>query len=421
MKSYENSNIRCMLDELERIIIHAEKAVPSVQEGKNERWEQINFEQLTRESESKINVLQRELYTLADIDAMKMSAEDMDKILQRFHKFDVQFLAEINKQLNIEQKKLEKAEKDYNSSYKDNQDDEISIIQYNERNIFIDLFKLGIKIVLGKIKEYDENIIKDAKSRVRYSQQIIVRFERITAEFRTVVRKLSGIHKMLLDKINQATVSNIENQTKEENQEVVPSSNRGRKKEQWWGGEWENHTEQEVEQRLKQAYDATNSLLLDFKGEKNIVIDKSRNAVWAAVYFYAAETEHLVNPGKKANCISFIGNKENPRGLYNIGVNCNRNTVNNYYKIIKGFLRATINLNSNSPNINLFIQKINDEKNTDEYPSTREWLRSNFKNVTNELGDKDNSSEDIVMFVAKNLQILRRIFLKVQPYFKKTS
>ena len=93
MKSYENSNVRCMLDELERIIIHAEKAVPSVQEGKNERWEQINFEQLTRESESKINVLQRELDALADIEAMKMAAEDMDKILQRFHKFDVQFLA----------------------------------------------------------------------------------------------------------------------------------------------------------------------------------------------------------------------------------------------------------------------------------------------------------------------------------------
>ena len=101
-------------------------------------------------------------------------------------------------------------------------------------------------------------------------------------------------------------------------------------------------------------------------------------------------------------------------------MNCNKGTVNNYYKIIKGFLKANIEINSDSPYINQLILKISEEKNTDEYPLTREWLRDNknFMHVSKELGDKVNTSEDIVMFVAKNLPILQRTFYKVQPYFK---
>ena len=53
MKDYENSNIKCMLAELNRIISHAENAVPNVGESNNQRWEEINFEQLTRDSESR--------------------------------------------------------------------------------------------------------------------------------------------------------------------------------------------------------------------------------------------------------------------------------------------------------------------------------------------------------------------------------
>ena len=418
MKNHENCYVKCILAELERIITHAEKAIPRVEEGNNQRWEEINFEQLTRESESKLNLLRSEVNTLTNIEIMKAVAEDMNCLLQRFHKFDKEIVSNTHDKLKIEKNRLVEAEK-YNSLLNNTFQRSMILSPYLPKSPIIQITKIIADWGTLHNQHKTRKEINDTKNKIHFYDQFIARFEQITTEFRLVVSKLNEIYQILLAKINQATVSNFENHTKEEKQEVIFSSNRGRKKEQWWGGKWENLTEQEVEQRLKQAYEATYSLLSDFKGEKNIVIDKSRNAVWAAVYFYAAETEHLVNPGKKANCISFIGNKENPRGLYNIGVNCNRNTVNNYYKIIKGFLKATINLNSNSPNINLFIQKINDEKNTDEYPSTREWLRSNFKNVTNELGDKDNSSEDIVMFVAKNLQILRRIFLKVQPYFKK--
>lgn len=412
MKSYENSNVKCMLNELERIIIHAEKAIPSVQEGNNERWEQINFEQLTRESESKINMLRRELDALTDIEAMKMVAEEMNKIMQRFHKFDVQFLAEINKQLKIEQKELEEAEKWY-SSYKNNQDNEVNIIQYNEPDLFVLLLDCLNDKFQNKTKKNLENIVEDARSRVRLNLQLIARFEQITAEFRSVVREISGIHTMLLQKINQASVSNIENHTNEEKIEILPSSNKGRKKEQWWGGKWENLTEQEVEQHLKQAYDATSSMLSNLKEEKNIAIDKALNAVWAAVYFYAAESEGLVNPQKSANNIGYIGNAENPRGLYNIGVNCNKGTVHKYYKIIKTFLKATIDNDSNLPYVNQLIQKIKEEKNND----THEWLRKNLIYVTREIEDKLNPSEDVIMFVVKNLTIIRKIFFSIHPHF----
>ena len=419
MKNHENCYVKCILAELERIITHAEKAIPRVEEGKNQRWEEINFEQLTRESESKLNLLRSEVNTLTNIEIMKAVAEDMNCLLQRFHKFDKEIVSNTHDKLKIEKNRLVEAEK-YNSLLNNTFQRSMILSPYLPKSPIIQITKIIADWGTLHNQHKTRKEINDTKNKIHFYNQFIARFEQITAEFRLIVSMLNEIYQILLAKINQATISNIDNQAKEEKLEVSPSNNRGRKKEQWWGGEWDNLTEQEVEQRLKQAYDATNSLLSDLKGGKNIDIDKSRNAVWAAVYFYAAEKEGFVNPNKSANSISFIGEKENPRGLYNIGVNCNKGTVNNYYKIIKGFLKANIEINSDSPYINQLILKISEEKNTDEYPLTREWLRDNknFMHVSKELGDKVNTSEDIVMFVAKNLPILQRTFYKVQPYFK---
>ena len=413
MKNYENSHVKCILSELERIITHAEKSIPNIEEGNNQRLEEIKFEQLTRESESKLNSLKFEVEALTDIEIMVKAAKDMCNIRQKFTKIDTEVLLNINIKLMHASEHLEKLI-NQRQSIKNDIDYYKSITPKEQpKHPFLDFL---ISICEIGADRSSRKSVNNAKKRLNDIGIYKERFEQITEEFRIVLRKLCEIHDNLLVRIDKTKGVSIANLIAEEKK----SSNRGRKPESWWGGKWENLTEQEVEQRLKQAYEATYSLLSDLEGEKNIDINNCRNAVWAAVYFYAAEAEGLVNPNKSANSICFIGEKDNPRGLYNIGVNCNKGTVHNYYKIIKTFLNATIDNDCNLPYINQLIIKISEEKNTDEYPLTREWLGSNknFINVTNELGNKVNPSENVIMFVAKNLPIIRKTFYKVQPYFK---
>ena len=91
MKNYENSHVRCILSELERIITHAEKSIPNIKEGNNQRLEEIKFEQLTRESESKLNSLKFEVEALTDVEIMVKAAKDMCNILQKFKKIDTEY------------------------------------------------------------------------------------------------------------------------------------------------------------------------------------------------------------------------------------------------------------------------------------------------------------------------------------------
>ena len=179
--------------------------------------------------------------------------------------------------------------------------------------------------------------------------------------------------------------------------------------------------EEKVEQRMKQAYDATSPKLSELKPEKNIAGEDIYNAFWAAIYFYTAEKENVVAPQKKANCIGFIGGDNAPRGLYKLGINCNKGTVLKYYTIVKAFLRAITELDSDSPTVCQLIKIVNEEKNKIEYPDTRKWLKENnrFITLSHEINgsDKESFPESNIMFVVKNLQVLKKIHYMMHSHF----
>ena len=173
---------------------------------------------------------------------------------------------------------------------------------------------------------------------------------------------------------------------------------------------------------MKHAYDATSSKLSELKAEKNIAGKDIYNAVWAAIYFYTAEEVDVVAPQKKANCIGFIGDVDYPRGLYKLGINCNKGTVLKYYTIVKAFLRAITEPDgSDSPTIWQLIEIARDEKNAQEYPKTRAWLKdyNSFITLSHEINGNENApiSESNIMFVVKNLQILKTIHNMMYSHF----
>lgn len=412
MKDYENSNIKCMLAELNRIISHAEKAVQNVGENNNQRLEEINFEQLTRDSESRLNVLKREVHAITDIEMMYAAAKDTSTVLNRFQQFDKDTICKIEAQLKAAKIELENAIND-KVSFQAELNNEPFITTDSQPGWLDALAHLGKAWAERKKQKNLDSSINDSKNKINYYTQFIERFEQITAEFRIVLRGLNDIQQMLLEKIERFTIVDVEKTTANESDSQEANKKVGRNREKWYGEKWENLNEEEVEQRMKQAYDATSPKLSELKPEKNIAGEDIYNAFWAAIYFYTAEKVNVVAPQKKANCIGFIGGVNDPRGLYKLGINCNKGTVLKYYTILKAFLRAITELNSGLSTVCQLIKIASEEKNAQEYPDTRKWLKKDGKLVTlsNEINGNENAPipESNIMFVVKNLQILKKI------------
>lgn len=421
MKDYENSNIKCILTELNRIIRHAENAVPNIGESNNLRWEEINFEQLTRDSENRLNMLKGEVHAITDIEMMNAVAEDMSTILRKFQEFDIGTIRKIEEQLKAAKTELENAIND-KASFQTELNNEPIITTGSQPSLLETLARLGKAWADRKIKKEIDSSIHHSEKGINYYTQFIERFEQITAEFRAVLRGLNDIQQELLEKIEKFTIVNVEITTANESVSQEANKKVGRNREKWYGGNWENHSEEEVEQRMKHAYDATSSKLSELKAEKNIAGKDIYNAVWAAIYFYTAEEVDVVAPQKKANCIGFIGDVDYPRGLYKLGINCNKGTVLKYYTIVKAFLRAITEPDgSDSPTIWQLIEIASDEKNAQEYPKTRAWLKDNnsFITLSHEINGNENApiSESNIMFVVKNLQILNTIHNMMYSHF----
>lgn len=420
MKDYENSNIKCMLTELNRIISHAENALPNVGESNNLRWEEINFEQLTRDSESRLNVLKREVDAITDIEIMNAVAEDTSTILNRFQEFDKGIISKIEEQLKIARTELKKTINKKASALAklNNEPDPNKNSQFEIIDAILFLFK---DYTERKIKKGYDSLIHDSENKINYYTQFIEHFEQITEEFRVVLRRLYDIHQMLLEKIERFTIVDDEIITANESNSQEANKKVGRNREKWYGEKWKNLSEEEVEQRIKQSYDATSSKLSELKAEKNIAGEDIYNAVWAAIYFYTAEEANVVAPQKKANCIGFTGSANDPRGLYKLGIICNKGTVLKYYTIVKAFLKAITELDSDSPTVCQLIKIANEEKNNIEYPNTRKWLKENnrFITLSNEINGNDNAPipESNIMFVVKNLQVLKKIHYMMHSHF----
>ena len=421
MKDYENSNIKCILTELNRIISHAENAVPNVGESNNQRLEEIHFEQLTRDSESRLNVLKREVYAITDIEIMNAAAKDTSTVLNRFQQFDKDTICKIEAQLKAAKIELENAIND-KISFQAELNNEPFITTDSQPDIIEAVVRLGKAWAERKKQKNLDSSINDSKNKINYYTQFIERFEQITAEFRIVLRGLNDIQLMLLEKIERFTKVDVEKITANESDSQEANKKVGRNREKWYGEKWQNLSEEEVDRRMKQTYDATSSKLSELKAEKNIASGEVHNAVWAAIYFYTAEKANVVAPQKKANCIGFIGGVNDPRGLYKLGINCNKGTVLKYYTIVKAFLRAITEPDgSDSPTICQLIKIASEEKNAQEYPKTRVWLKENNKLITlsNEINGNENAPipESNIMFVVKNLQVLKKIHYMMYSHF----
>ena len=227
MKDYENSNIKCMLAELNRIISHAEKAVQNVGESNNQRQEEINFEQLTRDSESRLNVLKREVHAITDIEMMYAAAKDTSTVLNRFQEFNKDTICKIEAQLKAARIELEKAIND-KASFQAELNNELFITTDSQPGWLDALAHLGKTWFEDKKHKKLDSSINDSKNKINYYTQFIERFEQITAEFRIVLRGLNDIQQMLLEKIERFTIVDVEKTTANESDSQEANKKVGR-------------------------------------------------------------------------------------------------------------------------------------------------------------------------------------------------
>ena len=227
MKDYENSKVKCLLAELNRIITHAENAIPNVGNSNNQRWEEINFEQLTRDSESRLNVLKREVHAITDIEIINAAAEDTSTVLNRFQKFDKGTICKIEEQLKAAKIELENAINE-KVAFQAELNNEPFITTDSQPSFLEALAHWGKALVERKIQKKIDSSIHDSKNKINNYTQFIERFEQITAEFRVVLRRLNDIQQMLLEKIERFNIVDVEEITtnesnsKEANMKITP-------------------------------------------------------------------------------------------------------------------------------------------------------------------------------------------------------
>ena len=198
-----DKNLGATIIPYQLITVDAENAVPNVGESNNQRLEEIHFEQLTRDSESRLNVLKREVHAITDIEIMNAAAKDTSTVLNRFQEFDKDTICKIEAQLKAAKIELENAIND-KISFQEELNNEPFITTDSQPGWLDALAHLGKAWADRKIKKEIDSSIHYSEKEINYYTQFIERFEQITAEFRIVLRGLNDIQQMLSGEYDDA-------------------------------------------------------------------------------------------------------------------------------------------------------------------------------------------------------------------------
>ena len=106
------------LNELSQILIHAQKHIRVISSAKGLRLTEITYDQLTRETQSKINDLRINVSSVSGLSNKEAILSRIDDLCEKFSQFDIEITSSVKK------KSYKDILKDYILNHDDDDDDD---------------------------------------------------------------------------------------------------------------------------------------------------------------------------------------------------------------------------------------------------------------------------------------------------------
>lgn len=333
-----------LLDELERILNHAQASLASVLNAKDPRQEELNFMQLTRESERCIHSLKQELQpgSLNHEEALRMDAR-----LYVLWSKAVHFGEDILTQAQLEHvKQLMKKQKAAGMQISSNPISAVAVIHYlwdyvdsdstqedscnhripdsasaekpNEKSgsdYILPAIAFAAELLRKGWNYYQKNRASEADAKAKEMERGIALFKQTTAEFCTVLQMFDELYQQVHQRLQQ-----LEEEAREA--EEKKRSKGGRSESCWYAGSWDGPSEEVVRERLREIYSKTIDGLDGLKSDNN---------VWAALFFCAAKRQGIIPEKIRPNNVDYV------RDLNGAGIKANKNSIKKYHTYCRLF------------------------------------------------------------------------------------
>lgn len=320
------------LNELSQILIHAQKHIRVISSAKGLRLTEITYDQLTRETQSKINDLRINVSSVSGLSNKEAILSRIDDLCEKFSQFDLEITSSVKK------KSYKDILKDYILNHDDDDDDDDFLSILNDSKIPM-LNPFNVKGIISNLIQKKKQ--RKFERRFKMAQKYIDSFRNVTSEFRLTCQGLYEIYDTLYNDINALNKNLLINpsidssETDDENLFTndcgmeTTIRKRGPKPKTWAKGELEKFNEEEIKWVLLELNAKTNDL--PFTEVSNIRKEHQYDNIWAAIVFYSAQIIGYVDPDDKPGqpfetSIKTIDNIE-----------ASRNSISDYYKYIKYF------------------------------------------------------------------------------------
>ena len=323
------------LNELSQILVHAQKHIRVISSARGLRLTEVIYDQLTRETQSKINDLRIKVSLVGELSNKEDLLLRIDELCEKFSQFDLEITTSVKK------KSYKDILKDYISNHDDDEDDNADddfLGLLNESKLPM-LNPFNVKGIITSLMQKRKQ--RKFERRFKRAEKYIDCFRNVTSEFRLTCQGLYEIYDTLYNDINTINKSVLmsstidpsengyENLLTDDNGIETTVKKRGPKPKMWMKGKLENFNEEEIKWILLELNAKTNDL--PFEEVNNIRKEHQYDNIWAAIVFYAAQILGYVDPEDKPGqpfetSIKSIDNIE-----------ASRNSISDYYKYIKYF------------------------------------------------------------------------------------
>ena len=321
------------LNKLSQILIHAQKHIRVISSAKGLRLTEITYDQLTRETQSKINDLRINVSSVSGLSNKEAILSRIDDLCEKFSQFDIEITSSVKK------KSYKDILKDYILNHDDDDDDDDDFLSILNDSKIPMLNPFNVKGIISNLIQKKKQ--RKFERRFKRAQKYIDSFRNVTSEFRLTCQGLYEIYDTLYNDINALKKNLLINpsidspETDDENLFTndcgmeTTIRKRGPKPKTWAKGELEKFNEEEIKWVLLELNAKTNDL--PFTEVSNIRKEHQYDNIWAAIVFYSAQIIGYVDPDDKPGqpfetSIKAIDNIE-----------ASRNSISDYYKYIKYF------------------------------------------------------------------------------------
>lgn len=368
-----------ILKELKQILFDANSSVLEMgKKNNNLTIIKMNFEQLSREVNSKMNSFDSMIRLLKTNFEREFILNEIDKLYDDFCKFDIDILLSYLKKNDLHEKELKSLE--YLYMDKGNVQESNNILESFPTNPKTNIWEF---ILPKKVRLFiwGKERIATAQKSLNASKKQIENFMDITKRFRYEFKRILIFYDFIEEEISKEnrlclppkTANDKSDNNSEEKKKPGP------KEKIWMKGKLGQLSECDIEIILNEIYNKTKNFL--FKDVEGIQRSKYNN-IWSAIVFYSAKRIGFVEPDDKPG-------QPYEKTIKKVISNVSRNTIADYYHCIEKFFSTTNNTITDKMQetysslseieIKLVINKISEQFGVS--PSKSHFIIANYKRI----------------------------------------